>query len=106
LYISKQTFLDENYINKGDNKLGDNMKPLRDEVVVRQQSKDNKTEAGIILTTDEVIKENVGEVIALGKDADELAIGDKVLFGPGFVVQHIDKQEVLFMSQKNILCVL
>jgi len=66
------------------------MKPLRDEVVVKQQSKDNKTEAGIILTTDEVIKENVGEVIALGKDADELAIGDKVLF----------------MSQKNILCVL
>ena len=40
------------------------MKPLRDEVVIKQQSKDNKTEAGIILTTDEVIKENVGVVTA------------------------------------------
>jgi len=82
------------------------MKPLRNEVVIKQQSKDNKTEAGIILTTDEVIKENVGVVTAKGKDADEVEIGDKVLFGPGFVVQDIDKKEVLFMSQDNILCVL
>ena len=82
------------------------MKPLRDEVVIKQQSKDNKTEAGIILTTDEVIKENVGVVTAKGKDADEVEIGDKVLFGPGFVVQEIDKQEYLIMSTKNILLVL
>ena len=43
------------------------MKPLRDEVVIKQQSKENKTEAGIILTTDVAIKENVGEVLALGR---------------------------------------
>lgn len=82
------------------------MKPLRDEVVVKQQSKENKTEAGIILTTDVAIKENVGEVVAMGSKAEELNIGDKVLFGPGFVVQEIDKEEYLIMRQQNILLVL
>ena len=82
------------------------MKPLRDEVVIKQQPKKDRTEAGIILTDDTVIQENVGIVIAKGKKADEVNIDDKVLFGPGFVVQDIEKQEVLFMSQNNILCVL
>lgn len=82
------------------------MKPLRDEVVIKQQSKENKTEAGIILTTDVAIKENVGEVIALGSKAEELEIGDKVLFGPGFVVQEVNKEEYLIMRQQNILLVL
>ncbi len=48
------------------------MKPLRDEVVIKQQSRENKTEAGIILTTDVAIKENVGEVVAFGSKAEEL----------------------------------
>jgi co-chaperonin GroES (HSP10) len=52
------------------------MKPLRDEVVIKQQSRENKTEAGIILTTDVAIKENVGEVVALGSKAEELEIQD------------------------------
>ena len=81
-------------------------KPLRDEVVIKQQSRENKTEAGIILTTDVAIKENVGEVVAMGSKAEELKIGDKVLFGPGFVVQEIDKEEYLIMRQQNILLVL
>ena len=82
------------------------MKPLRDEVVIKQQSRENKTEAGIILTTDVAIKENVGEVVAMGSKAEELNIGDKVLFGPGFVVQEIDKIEYIIMRQQNILLVL
>lgn len=82
------------------------MKPLRDEIVVKQQGKKNKTDAGIILPDETVIAENIGVVVATGKNAEEVKIDDKVLFGPGFVVQVIEGKEVLFMQEKNILCLL
>jgi len=82
------------------------MKPLRNEIVVKQQAKKNKTDAGIILPDETIIAENVGIVLAIGKTADEVAVDDKVLFGPGYVTQVIDGKEVLFMKEENILCLL
>tara|TARA_B100001094_G_scaffold165744_1_gene160420 strand:+ start:805 stop:1053 length:249 start_codon:yes stop_codon:yes gene_type:complete len=82
------------------------MKPLRNEIVVKQQAKKNKTDAGIILPDETIIAENVGVVLAIGKAADEVTVDDKVLFGPGYVTQVIDGKEVLFMKEENILCLL
>lgn len=82
------------------------MKPLRNEIVVKQQAKKNRTDAGIILPDETIIAENVGVVVAVGKDSNEVTIDDRVLFGPGYVTQVIDGKEVLFMKEDNILCLL
>ena len=82
------------------------MKPLRNEIVVKQQAKKNKTDAGIILPDETIIAENVGIVLAIGKATDEVTVDDKVLFGPGYVTQVVNGKEVLFMKEENILCLL
>ncbi|OHV12205.1 MULTISPECIES: co-chaperone GroES [Kushneria] len=93
------------------------IRPLHDRVVVRRVEEEQKTAGGIVLPGNAQEKPTRGEVIAIGKgrileNGDvrplDVQVGDKVIFKEGFGVekQKIDGEEVLIMSETDILGVL
>ena len=55
------------------------MKLLKDKILVRIESTDNKTKSGIILSTKK-LKKNIGEVLDVGPDSLKygIKVGDRV----------------------------
>ncbi|MBZ9560285.1 MULTISPECIES: co-chaperone GroES [Modicisalibacter] len=93
-----------------------NIRPLHDRVVVRRVEEEQKTAGGIVLPGNAQEKPTRGEVVAVGNgrilDSGEVRpldvkVGDTVIFKEGFGVekQKIDGEEVLIMSESDILAV-
>ena len=83
------------------------MKPLRNEIIVKKQNEEAKTESGIVLPDAQVPKQTIGVVIAVGKDTKELKPNDRVLFGEHAYIEIIvGKTEVLFMPESSVLAIL
>lgn len=94
-----------------------NIRPLHERVVVRRLEEEQKTAGGIVLPGSAQEKPTRGEIVAVGKgrileSGDvrplDVQVGDKVIFKEGFGVekQKIDGEEVLIMSESDILGVL
>ncbi|MFC0269723.1 co-chaperone GroES [Kushneria aurantia] len=94
-----------------------NIRPLHDRVVVRRVEEEQKTAGGIVLPGNAQEKPTRGEVIAVGKGRIlesgetrplDVQVGDKVIFKEGFGVekQKVNGEEVLIMSESDILGVL
>ncbi|MBZ5486878.1 co-chaperone GroES [Halomonas aquamarina] len=92
------------------------IRPLHDRVVVRRVEEEQKTAGGIVLPGNAQEKPTRGEVLAVGNgrilDNGEVRpldvnVGDSVIFKDGFGVekQKIDGEEVLIMSETDILAV-
>nr|WP_297458664.1 co-chaperone GroES [uncultured Halomonas sp.] len=93
-----------------------NIRPLHDRVVVRRVEEEQKTAGGIVLPGNAQEKPTRGEVLAVGNgrilDNGEVRpldvkVGENVIFKEGFGVekQKIDGEEVLIMSETDILAV-
>ncbi|MGJ8513641.1 MULTISPECIES: co-chaperone GroES [Carnimonas] len=93
------------------------IRPLHERVVVRRLEEEQKTAGGIVLPGSAQEKPTRGEILAVGKgrileNGDvrplDVQVGDKVIFKEGFGVekQKIDGEEVLIMSESDILGVL
>jgi chaperonin GroES len=93
-----------------------NIKPLRDRVIVRRLSEEEKTKGGIIIPDTAKEKPQEGEIIAVGSGkiledgkivALEVKKGDRVLFGKytGTEVK-VEGEELLMMREEDILGVL
>ena len=93
-----------------------NIRPLHDRVVVRRVEEEQKTAGCIVLPGNAQEKPTRGEVIAVGngrilESGDvrplDVKVGDNVIFKDGFGVekQKIDGEEVLIMSEADILAV-
>ena len=83
------------------------MKPLRDEIIVKKKIMEVETESGILLPDAVPPKQTTGIIIAVGKDAKEVKPFDNVLFGEhAYTEISIEKVDVLFMSESNILAIL
>ena len=86
------------------------IKPLGARVVIKKLEAEEKTEAGIILTSAAQEKPQMAEVVAVGpgtKDEDmEVAVNDKVVFAKyaGTDVTY-DGEEYTIMKQSDILAV-
>ncbi|ART62400.1 chaperonin GroES [Kushneria avicenniae] len=94
-----------------------NIRPLHDRVVVRRVEEEQKTSGGIVLPGNAQEKPTRGEILAVGKGRIlesgetrplDVQVGDKVIFKDGFGVekQKINGEEVLIMSESDILGVL
>lgn len=94
-----------------------NIRPLHDRVVVRRVEEEQKTSGGIVLPGNAQEKPTRGEIVAVGKGRIlesgetrplDVQVGDKVIFKEGFGVekQKINGEEVLIMSESDILGVL
>ncbi|HSH57441.1 MAG TPA: co-chaperone GroES [Halomonas sp.] len=93
-----------------------NIRPLHDRVIIRRVEEEEKTAGGIVLPGSAQEKPTRGEVLAVGNGrildngdvrALDVKVGDTVIFKEGFGVekQKIDGEEVLIMSESDILAV-
>ncbi|CBV42758.1 co-chaperone GroES [Halomonas elongata] len=93
-----------------------NIRPLHDRVVIRRVEEEQKTAGGIVLPGSAQEKPTRGEVLAVGngrilESGDvrplDVKVGDTVIFKEGFGVekQKVDGEEVLIMSESDILAV-
>ncbi|GAA0371086.1 co-chaperone GroES [Bowmanella denitrificans] len=92
------------------------IRPLHDRVIVKRQEQESKSAGGIVLTGSAAEKSTRGEVIAVGNGrildngdvkALDVKVGDIVIFNDGYGVktQKVDGEEVLIMSESDILAV-
>ncbi|MBV1839785.1 MULTISPECIES: co-chaperone GroES [Photobacterium] len=93
-----------------------NIRPLNDKLIVERQEVENKSEGGIVLTSQSVKKSNRGKVLAVGKGkrlengehaAMEVKVGDVVIFNDGYGVktEKIDGSEYLILSESDVLAI-
>jgi len=90
-------------------------RPLHDRVIVKRKEAESKSAGGIVLTGSAAGKSNRGEVIAVGSGRIlrgkvvplDVKVGDVVVFNDGYgvKVEKIDNEEVLIMSESDILAV-
>lgn len=93
-----------------------NIKPLGDRVVIKALAQEEKTKSGIVLPDTAKEKPQQGEVLAVGtgkvlengqKAPMEVKVGDKVIFSKyaGTEIK-VDGEEVLILSERDILAIL
>lgn len=93
------------------------LKPLGERVIVRPQSREEVTKSGIVLPDTAKEKPQRGEVLAVGPgrydDEGEkripldVKVGDKVLFAKYAGTEFkVDDEELLILSEKDILAVI
>ena len=92
------------------------IRPLHDRVILKRTEIETKSAGGIVLTGSAAEKSTRGEVLAVGKgrilDNGEVKpldvkVGDIVIFseGYGLKTEKIEGQEVLILSENDILAV-
>ncbi|BDX08295.1 co-chaperone GroES [Planctobacterium marinum] len=92
------------------------IRPLHDRVIVKRHEQETKSAGGIVLTGSAAEKSTRGEVIAVGNGrildngdvrALDVKIGDIVVFNDGYGVktEKLDGEEVLIMSEGDILAI-
>ena len=92
------------------------IRPLHDRVIVKRSEQESKSAGGIVLTGSAAEKSTRGEVIAVGNGrilengevkALDVKVGDTVIFSDGYGVktEKLDDQEVLIMSESDILAI-
>jgi chaperonin GroES len=92
------------------------IRPLHDRVILKRTEQETKSAGGIVLTGSAAEKSTRGEVIAVGKgrlldNGDvkplDVKVGDIVIFseGYGLKTEKIEGQEVLILSESDILAV-
>ncbi|CRK85491.1 10 kDa chaperonin [Candidatus Providencia siddallii] len=92
------------------------IRPLYDRVIVKRKEVESKSAGGIVLTGTAAGKSNRGEVLAVGNGRVlengeiktlDVKIGDIVIFNDGYSVkvEKIDNEELLIMSESEILAI-
>jgi chaperonin GroES len=92
------------------------IRPLHDRVIVKRKEVESKSAGGIVLTGSAAGKSTRGEVVAVGKGRVlesgniqplDVKVGDIVIFNDGYGVkaEKIDNEEVLIMSESDILAI-
>ncbi|WP_286264960.1 co-chaperone GroES [Thalassotalea atypica] len=92
------------------------IRPLHDRVIIKRKEVESKSAGGIVLTGSAAEKSTRGEVVAVGNGrilengevrALDVKVGDQVIFNEGYGVktEKIDGDEVLILSEADILAI-
>jgi len=92
------------------------IRPLHDRVIIKRKEVESKSAGGIVLTGSAAEKSTRGEVVAVGNGrilesgevrALDVKVGDQVIFSEGYGVktEKIDGDEVLILSESDILAI-
>jgi chaperonin GroES len=92
------------------------IRPLHDRVIVKRKEIESKSAGGIVLTGSAAEKSTRGEVVAVGNGrilesgevrALDVKVGDQVIFSEGYgaKTEKIDGEEVLILSEGDILAI-
>ena len=74
------------------------IKPLGARVVIKRDKSEREVRGIIIPSTE---KKNTGEVIAIGKDVEELKVGDRALFALYVVGEYKDGDDELIVIKEE-----
>jgi len=82
------------------------LKPLGHKVVVERTQAVDKTAGGIVIPDTAKEKPEQGKVVAVGKDVEEIKVGDVIVFG-NFAATEVkaDGKEYLVVREKEVLAV-
>ena len=92
------------------------IRPLHDRVILKRKEVESKSAGGIVLTGSAAERSTRGEVIAVGNGrvlengevrALDVKVGDQIIFseGYGLKTEKIDGEEVLILSESDILAI-
>lgn len=92
------------------------IRPLHDRVILKRTEQETKSAGGIVLTGSAAEKSTRGTILAVGKgrildNGDvkplDVKVGDTVIFseGYGLKTEKIEGEEVLILSENDILAV-
>ncbi|AHN27296.1 Heat shock protein 60 family co-chaperone GroES [Gilliamella apicola] len=92
------------------------IRPLHDRVIIKRKEVESKSAGGIVLTGSAAGKSTRGEVLAIGNGRIlengqvqplDVKVGDIVIFNEGYGVktEKIDNEEVLILSETDILAI-
>jgi chaperonin GroES len=92
------------------------IRPLHDRVIIKRSEVESKSAGGIVLTGSAAEKSTRGEVVAVGNGrilengevrSLDVKVGDQVIFSEGYGVktEKIDGDEVLILSESDILAI-
>ena len=82
------------------------LKPLGHKVVVERTQAVDKTAGGIVIPDTAKEKPEQGKVVAVGKDVEEIKVGDVIVFGNFAATEvKVDGKEYLVVREKEILAV-
>ena len=92
------------------------IRPLHDRVIVKRKDVESKSEGGIVLMGSAAEKSTRAEVIAVGTGRIlengevrplDVKVGDQVIFSEGYGIktEKIDGEEVLILSESDILAI-
>lgn len=59
-----------------------NIKPLGENVIIKQEKVEEKSKTGIILSSNKEEETLTGEVVAVGKNVEDIKVGEKVVYAP------------------------
>jgi len=83
-----------------------NLQPLADRIVLEQLEAEEKTASGIVLPDSAKEKPKAAKVLAVGKDVNEVKVGDTVLYksyGPDEV--KLEGKEYLIGKEEDLLAI-
>lgn len=92
------------------------IRPLHDRVIIKRKEVEAKSAGGIVLTGSAAGKSTRGEVLAVGNGRIlengqvqplDVKVGDIVIFNEGYGVktEQLDNEEVLILSESDILAI-
>lgn len=92
------------------------IRPLHDRVIVKRKDAETKSSGGIVLTGTAAGKSTRGTILAVGNGRIlengqvkplDVKVGDIVIFNEGYGVksEKIDNEEVLILSESDILAI-
>ncbi len=78
-----------------------NIKPLGARVLIERAEVKEKTASGIIIPDSAKESQNRGKVLAIGKDVEDVKVGDTVLYGKynGTEIKENDKEYIIINSE-------
>ncbi|MDO8507063.1 MAG: co-chaperone GroES [bacterium] len=83
------------------------LKPLGYKVVVERTQAVEKTAGGIVIPDTAKEKPEQGKVVAVGKDVEEIKVGDVIVFGNFAATEiKVDGKEYLVVRQKEVLAII
>lgn len=81
------------------------VQPLADYVVAQAEEAQTKTASGLYLPGGAAEKPKVAKVVAVGKEVDDVAVGDRILYKNEYESTNVkvDGDEYIIVYKKNIV---
>lgn len=81
-----------------------NIQPLADYVVAKQEDAETKTASGIYLPDNAQEKPKVAKVLAVGKDAKQVKVGDRIVYKTYSTTEiKMGKDEYILVKEEDVL---